>query len=147
MSAFGGPCSPDRALQRPCSPRAGAEPWGLFGLLDLRLGARPARTGRDNSQASPLGWTGKWDNKQVVEFQSTNLRQSSRNKNLSNNKNNTRRKHDKRRQDQGSNLTQKSVPPRARKRSKSGRVRERQNSRIWRPSESGHFLIEVLFKI
>ena len=45
------------------------------------------------------------------------------------------------------NPTRKSVPPRARKRSESGRVREGQNSRIRRPSESGHFLIEVLFKI
>ena len=45
------------------------------------------------------------------------------------------------------NPTRKSVPPRARKRTKSGRVREGQNSRIRRPSESGHFLIEVLFKI
>ena len=67
--------------------------------------------------------------------------------NLTNNKNNTRRRHDKRRQDQGRNPTRKSVPPRARKRTKSGRVREGQNSRIRRPSESGHFLIEVLFKI
>ena len=40
-----------------------------------------------------------------------------------------------------------SGPPRSRKRTKSGRVREEQNSRIWRPSKSGHFLIEVLFKI
>ena len=67
--------------------------------------------------------------------------------NLTNNKNNTRRRHDKRRQDQGRNPTRKSFPPRARKRSESGRVREGQNSRIRRPSESGHFLIEVLFKI
>ena len=49
------------------------------------------------------------------------------------------RRHDKRRQDQGRNPTRKSVPPRTRKRSKSGRVREEQNFRIWRPSESGHF--------
>ena len=53
----------------------------------------------------------------------------------------------KTRQDQGRNPTRKSFPPRARKRSESGRVREGQNSRIRRPSESGHFLIEVLFKI
>ena len=37
-------------------------------------------------------------------------------------------------------------PPRSRNRSKSGRVREGQNSRIWRPSKSGHFSIEVLLK-
>ena len=41
----------------------------------------------------------------------------------------------------------KRVPPRARKGSKSGRVRERQNSRFRRPSESSHFLIKVLFKM
>ena len=45
------------------------------------------------------------------------------------------------------NPTRKSVPPRARKRTKSGRVREGQNSRIRRPSKSVHFSIEVLFKI
>ena len=49
-------------------------------------------------------------------------------KNLTNNKNNTRRRHDQRLQDQGRNPTRKSVPPRARKRSESGRVREGQNS-------------------
>ena len=45
------------------------------------------------------------------------------------------------------NPTRKSVPPSARNMSKSGRVRERQNSWMRRPSESGHFLIEILFKI
>ena len=45
------------------------------------------------------------------------------------------------------NRTRKSVPPRARKRSKSGRVREEENSRIRRPSESEDFSIEVLFKM
>ena len=44
-------------------------------------------------------------------------------------------------------LPRKSVPRRTQKRTKSGRVREEQNSQIWRPSKSGHFLIEVLFKI
>ena len=45
------------------------------------------------------------------------------------------------------NRTRKSVPPRARKRSRSGHVREGENSRIRRPSESGHFSIKVLIKM
>ena len=45
------------------------------------------------------------------------------------------------------NPTRKSVPPRTRKRTKSGRVREGQNSRIRRPSKSVYFSIPVLFKI
>ena len=45
------------------------------------------------------------------------------------------------------NPTRKLVPPSARNMSISGRVRERQNSWMRRPSESGHFLIEILFKI
>ena len=43
--------------------------------------------------------------------------------------------------------TPKSVPPRSRNRSESGRVREGQNSRIRRPSKSVYFSIQILFKI
>ena len=45
------------------------------------------------------------------------------------------------------NPTRKSVPPRTRKRTKSGRVREGQNSRIRRPSKSVYFSIQSLFRI
>ena len=45
------------------------------------------------------------------------------------------------------NPTRKSVPPRTRKRTKSGRVREGQNSRIRRPSKSVYFSIQTLLRI
>ena len=45
------------------------------------------------------------------------------------------------------NPTRKSVPPRTRKRTKSGRVQEGQNSQIRRPSKSVHFLIKSLLRI
>ena len=45
------------------------------------------------------------------------------------------------------NPTRKSVPPRTRKRTKSGRVRERQNSRIRRPSKSVYVSIQTVLRI
>ena len=51
------------------------------------------------------------------------------------------------RNEDAKNPTRKSVPPRSRNRSKSGRVREGQNSRIRRPSKSVYFSIQILFKI
>ena len=41
----------------------------------------------------------------------------------------------------------KTGPAKGPKESKSGRVWEGQNSRIWRPSESGHFSIKILLTI